>query len=219
MIAESFRVPFADEGWIKTVLVGSVLSLLGFLIVPALLVNGYLLRVLGAGAASESELPGFDDWGGLLVDGLKLVAVVFAYVLGALFLGFVGSIAIAAVGSAVGAGEAARLLTFLFGLPLLLVAAYLLPAALTNVARTGRVAGAFDVGVLRQAATSSSYLVAVLASAVIAVTLGTIASLLTLVLVGVAVAFYLQLVVYYLLGRGVGEAVAVERSEVDTQPV
>src|SRR6056297_3190374 len=77
---------------VRTILVGGLLSVLGFLIVPAVLVQGYVLRVLGRVADGDTDPPAFDDWGALAVDGVKalVVAAVYAVVPVVLAVAFVG---------------------------------------------------------------------------------------------------------------------------------
>ena len=46
MIQDALNYLRADDDWTRTVLIGGILSLLGVLVVPTLLVFGYLVRVL-----------------------------------------------------------------------------------------------------------------------------------------------------------------------------
>ncbi|MEF8856268.1 MAG: DUF4013 domain-containing protein, partial [Haloplanus sp.] len=71
--------PMNSDDWVKTVLIGGVLTLLSVFIVPAFLVYGYVLRVLRAGMAGEEEPPVFDDWGTLLREGVLAFVVVLVY--------------------------------------------------------------------------------------------------------------------------------------------
>lgn len=71
--------PMQSDEWIKTVLIGGVLTLLAALIVPAFLLYGYLLRVLRAGIAEDEEPPVFDEWGRLLREGVVAFVIVILY--------------------------------------------------------------------------------------------------------------------------------------------
>lgn len=62
---------------LKTVLAGGLLVAFGFLVLPSVLVAGYLLRVLRAD--EESPVPSFGDVRALLVDGLRAYGVWFVY--------------------------------------------------------------------------------------------------------------------------------------------
>lgn len=215
MLAEAFSFPRRDDDWLVTVLIGGVLTLLGFLVIPAILVNGYLLRVTRAAVRGEAEPPAFDDWGELLVDGVLVWVVELVYVgvpglLLALIMGTFVVITAVTTSTTVGvAPRAATGIALVVGLALLavlgtllVVAAYLLPAALANFARTGDVLAAFHLGTVARAAFSVDYLVAVLLAIVVAVVLGTVGGFLSVILIGVFVLFYMQLVIYHLFGQG-----------------
>lgn len=203
------------DDWITTLLIGTVLSALGFLILPAIVVNGYMVRVLAAASRGESTPPAFDRWGELFVDGLKLIAVVFVYLFApmaaslglSLAVGFAG---FGLVGDAVGgtAGAAGTVVSLL----VLVLATYLLPAGLTNMAREDSIAAAFDLSAVGTAATSGTYLLAVVAALLVGIVLGTIGGILSLLLVGFVVTFYSQVVAYCLLGSAVGKALEGGRS-------
>lgn len=79
MFGEALRFPIAGDSALKNLLIGGVLGLLGFLLVPAFFVQGYLVRVLRVAVDGGDEPPVFDEWGDLLVDGLKLFVVTLAY--------------------------------------------------------------------------------------------------------------------------------------------
>ena len=95
-IEEALRYPMNHDNWIVTVLIGGALSLFSFLIVPILIVYGYLLRVIRTSIDGQSEPPVFEDWGELIVEGFKAAVIVFVYMLIPLIVGAVtvgGSIA------------------------------------------------------------------------------------------------------------------------------
>jgi hypothetical protein len=68
MLTEALEFPFESDDWLQTVLIGGVLPLLSFLILPGILVNGYLLRAVRAGVQGDETPPKFGDWTDLLVD-------------------------------------------------------------------------------------------------------------------------------------------------------
>ncbi len=201
MIGDALSYPKSGESWLRTVLIGGLLLLFSWLIVPAILLQGYLLRVLRAGSEEAVEPPVFDEWADMLVDGLKVIAVAIGFFLVPFVLAVL-------LGLAFGGFEAGAI-GFLVGVVVFaayLVAAYLLPAGLTNMAMEGSLGAAFDTDVLRRVGGSSDYLVAVASAIVIGVILGAVASMLTVVLVGVFLLFYVQVAMYYLIGRGYGQA-------------
>lgn len=222
MLSKALEFPRTDEDWLQTVLIGGVLSVLGFLVIPVIIVNGYLLRVLRAGVEGDPTPPRFEDWGDLLVDGILLWIIQFVYIGIPAFLMalVVGSFAVIATvttstgadpsGSAVAAGGIVTLLALLAVGLLLLVATYLLPAALANFARTGEFTAAFHLRTVARAAFSVDYLVAVVLVIAVSIVLGFIGGLLVLILVGIFVLFYLQMVVYHLFGQGFAAGLDLE---------
>lgn len=214
MLGDALAFPRQNDDWVRNVLIGGVLVLLSFLLVPVFLVYGYLARVLRASSRGDPTAPDFDEWGDLFVEGVTLVVVSLVYlvvplVLTVLFAAVVGALTLDF--ESVGGGGPAGILGLLAVLviPVVwLLGVYLLPAAMTNVARERSFGAAFDVDALGAAAGSGDYFVAVLLAVVVSLVLGAIAGLLTVVLVGVFVSFYVQVVVFYLFGRGFGEAVS-----------
>jgi len=69
---------FSDSDWLKKIVIGCIVSLVPLVQILAL---GYLYRIflLGRGRR-DFELPQWDDWQGLLLDGLRflVVSLVFA---------------------------------------------------------------------------------------------------------------------------------------------
>lgn len=220
MLSEALAFPRADEDWLKTVLIGGVLSLLGFLVIPVILVNGYLLRVMRAAVDGRETTPRFGDWGELFVDGLLLWVIQLVYMGIPTFVLVIAFTFIVAAG--VAAGTATDQPALLLGagivgaIPLLglflivLLAGYLLPAALANYARTDDVAAAFHLRTVAGAAFSVDYFVAVVLAIVVSIVLGIIGGLLTIVLVGIFVIFYMQMVVYHLFGQGFASGFAAD---------
>lgn len=217
MLVDALEFPTRGESWLKTVLIGGVLILLGFLIVPLIFVQGYMLRVLRAATGDAEEPPVFDEWEELLVDGVKVIAASFVFLL----VPFVIAAAAMMFGgfAAFSGSEGSGIVGLLLGLLAFvgwLLAAYLLPAGLTNMAREESFAAAFDTDVLRTVGSSTDYLVAVVLAFVVAIVLGSIASALSAILVGVFVLFYLQVSVFYLYGRGFSEAMEGETEPTST---
>ncbi|ADE04405.1 DUF4013 domain-containing protein [Haloferax volcanii] len=226
MISESLSYPRNDENWLKTVLIGGVLSFLGFLIVPTFLVIGYLLRVVRATMKGDEQPPVFDDWGDMAVDGVKGFAIAFVYgVLPLIIMSvFVGSaiIGIFAGGGSDTAGIFGGIMTLvglLVSLVLGLLAAYIVPAALANYAETDRLGSAFDVGALRPVLTSGKYVTAWLTAFVVLFAVSVVLSLLNVIpllgqllsfVLGPFVGFYAAVAAYYIIGQTWGKLHEVE---------
>lgn len=215
-IGEAARFPTESEDWVKTVLIGGVLLLFSFLIVPALAVYGYLLDVLRGGIDGAREPPVFEDWGDRIVAGV--VAIVVALIYGLVpFLVFAvtagGGMAAMATGSEVGVG--AGLLTILGGTLvaglLALAFGYVGVAGLANYATTGRFGAAFDVDTIRAVATNREYAVHWLAGAAVLFAAVVVTGVLNFVpllgaIVGVFVSFYAQVVAWRVWGEGFAAA-------------
>ncbi len=83
VISDSLRYPSSD--WSKVVILG-VLFLISFLIIPIFLALGYTFRVIKASLAGLEELPAFEEWGEMFVEGIKLFLVYMIYSLPALII-------------------------------------------------------------------------------------------------------------------------------------
>lgn len=168
-IEDSITYPMEDDDWIVTVLIGGVLSLLSFLIVPLFLVAGYVVRAIRANLEGEPEPPAFGDWGDLLVDGLKAVVIGFLYMLVPfVVMGVTVGTAVMAMATGGDAGVAAGLGGMMVGMlvsfVLFVAFGYLSAVALVNFAREERFGAAFDFGVIRDVAFDGDFAVAYLIS-------------------------------------------------------
>ncbi|MDY7083279.1 MAG: DUF4013 domain-containing protein [Halobacteria archaeon] len=142
MIEEAIKYPTNREDWIKQYIIGVALIFFFWLIIPALILGGYYVNVLRQTEAGNEELPAFDDFGKLIVDGLKALVIVFVYYLvptmlfGIIWFLLMGGVSFVSsgtdTGGAVGAGFGllAILLMLVYFL-ISLIIGYVLPAALT----------------------------------------------------------------------------------------
>jgi hypothetical protein len=234
MLSESLSYARSGDEALKRLLIGGAVQLGGALFVlPGIFLYGYLLRVLrdavsdGGGETNDAdadELPAWDDWETLAVDGLKALVVVFAYLLPVFVVTF-GGILVAvfalplgaalgsgAAGSEAGAAAGTSLFLLLFvgvlllGTLLSLVAYYLLPAALVGLAVEDDIGAAFRWNTLREVAFSKTYFVGMLIAAVVAVAGSLVATPLVFLLVGFVVQFYVFVVVAHVAGQAVAES-------------
>lgn len=153
-----------SENFVKTLIIGSVLTLLNFLILPGLIVTGYLLQVMKESASGETSAPEFDNWDDLLIDGLKGLVVTIAY-------GFVAIVPPTIImttmmfGSVAQAGSIETMATVGMGFTLIailgivLAISYVMPAAFVNMAWEESIDGAFDFSTIKEIITSGEYLV------------------------------------------------------------
>ncbi|SHH70513.1 DUF4013 domain-containing protein [Halobaculum gomorrense] len=223
MLEDALAYPLRTDDRVATLIVGGALILASVFVLPAFVLQGYLLRVLRSAATGERAAPSFTDWGELFVDGLKLVVVQAVYGV-VIAVPVVAAVVALLVGGATGsdAGIAAfgavSLLLLLLATLLSVAVAYVLPAAMTNFALAGEVGAAFDAKALREAALSGRYLVGVLFGVVLAGVIGSVASPFALILIGIPALFYGQVVAYYCFGRGVAEATGVGTVAEDPGP-
>ncbi|ELZ67539.1 DUF4013 domain-containing protein [Haloferax sp. Atlit-10N] len=229
MLSESLNYLRNGEDWVKTVLIGGVLGLLSFLIVPTFLVIGYLLRVVRATMKGDEVPPVFDDWGDMAIDGVKGFAIVFVYALVPAIIagvfGFAGIVGAAAGGSdAAGAlGGIVALVGLLLAFVLGLLAAYLIPAALSNYAETDRMGAAFDFGTLRPILTSGKYATAWLTAFAVLFASSIVVGVLNVIpllgfVVGAFVTFYAAVAAYYIIGKTWGELHDIEMMDEGETP-
>ena len=87
MILDVYKDAFeySAQDWTALVKLG-VINVLGmFIFLPLFLISGYNYRVIKIGVKGmingEDELPEFDEWVNMFVDGIKVFIVEFAYAL------------------------------------------------------------------------------------------------------------------------------------------
>ncbi|RDI72924.1 DUF4013 domain-containing protein [Halopelagius longus] len=227
MLRHALSYPLNSDDRIPTILIGGVLTVLSFVIpiLPQAILQGYGVRVLRSSAKDESAAPSFIDWVTLIVDGIKLLLINLAYtfvflvpIVVALFAFGLGEQLLSggptpsAVGSAVDSALAAAFVLFIVVLSV--AVAYIVPAAYANFAIEGSMGSAFDFSTIKEATTTSEYFTAWVLAAVIGLLLGALGIVLSVVLVGVLVLFYVQVVAFYLVGRGFSKGLAKKRRAV-----
>ncbi|WP_435063735.1 DUF4013 domain-containing protein [Halobaculum sp. EA56] len=223
MLEDALRYPLNSDDRLATLVIGGLLLVFSFLILPAFVLQGYLLRVLRSAAGGDEAAPSFTDWGELLVNGLKLIVVLFVYGIVAA-VPFLLAVFVAGLGGLTGsdAGLAAfglvGLLLFLLATLVAVAVGYVLPAGLTNFALEGNLGAAFDLSAIREAALSAKYLVGVLLGVVVGVVIQTVASPFAAVLIGIPALFYGQVVTYYCFGRGFAEATGTYGATAASEP-
>ena len=153
-----------ENGW-ETPLIGAILFLFSWLIIPLFIVAGYFVRLTRAAGRGEPDPPEFDDWGGMLVDGLLLIVV---------FIPIVVVYAIVVVVAAEIHEALGILVSFL--------ALYPLPGAYMNYAVRDNWKAAYDVSTLGSQITTRTYLIGFLVYAFVINGIGAIVAIVLLVL-------------------------------------
>jgi hypothetical protein len=216
------KYPMESDDWLITIAIGGIASLLSFLIVPAFVVSGYLVRALRAGMEGAEEPPVFDDWGELIKEGLfaAIITLVYQIIPLIVFAVFVGGSLVALVsGSEAGAG--AGVLGLIGGIAiwglLSLAFAFVGYAGVINYAKEGSLAAGFDFGVITDVITSGDYIMAWLYVIVLNFVVGTISGLLSIIpflgtIIGVFLGFYALIIAGWLFGDGFASAIETQSS-------
>ena len=231
-IEDAVTYPMESDDWIKTVLIGGAMLLFSFLLIPAFVAYGYMIRAIQASLEGEPEPPSFGDWGGLIVDGLKVfvIGIVYFLVPLAVMVLTVGGAALAILtgseaGAAAGAGT--LLLGMLATFVLALVFGYFAAVGLVNFAREERFGAAFDVGVVKSVGLNGDFAVPWLVSVGVFLAVGIVTSVLNIIpglgfVVGVFLNFYALVVAANLWASGFREATegsgAADRTDVGEAP-
>ncbi len=166
------RSPFAVPDGQNRFLLGSALWFCGAFIpiLPGLAVNGYLVRVMRNAIRGEAaHLPPWEDWSGLLLDGLKATVIGLAYLLPGLLVitggfaayFFMSPLSMIYLGMTRSRGDdsAMLLVSLLLGMALLFLGMAVgslltmlgtvpLPVALARFVDSGRLSDAFSVRVI-----------------------------------------------------------------------
>ncbi len=147
--SNALKYPLTD---FKKVLILGILTILSSLIIPGFLVLGYVLKIIRSTIEDSSELPDFNDWTSMFVDGLRVFAVLFVYYIipGILILvGIWGAIlpmlTVPGAGSLLDSSFSLNLLGGIssIGLGLLVVISFIIPIALANMVYQGKLMAAF----------------------------------------------------------------------------
>jgi hypothetical protein len=254
-LADEIDYPSRGDDAVKTMLIGgalvlapSVLSfvavlliftfilapvgllLLPFALVPQLLTQGYLVRVLDDTLDGGVEPPQWRDWSGIAVDGLKFLAVSIAYSV-PIFLGFLVVGAIALAGTSIGAGIGGDgggalaglsvVLTLVLSLVFVVLAlavGYLLPVGVCAWVHDDSLGGAFDVDRIRAVATTREYAVAWGAGVLTLLVGGGVAQVLFFLLVGFPLLFAAQVLAFRFFARGYADALDLDVAPAGATP-
>lgn len=91
-IREALKFPFEQDDWLKKAVIGSVLALASLLVIPAPLLLGYLMRVF-----RSDSMPEFSNYLDMYIEGLKAFLVIVLYMIPgfAIMAAFEGALLIA----------------------------------------------------------------------------------------------------------------------------
>lgn len=198
------------------------LLLLPFALVPQLLTQGYLVRVVDDTLDGRVEPPPWRDWSDIAVDGVKFLAVGITYLV-PILLGFLVVGAVALAGTSLGAGIGGEgggvvaglsaVLTLVLSLVfvgLTLAVGYVLPIGVCGWRHDDSLGGAFDVDRIRAVATTREYALAWGAGVLTLLVGGGVAQVLFFVLVGFPLLFAAQVLAFRFFARGYAGALNLD---------
>ncbi len=154
-VNKAFRFVFNDKQWISKLLVAIAMSVLSFFIVPALVLQGYVVKLIRqVMGGQDDDLPEWMDYGKMLRDGFFVTVGEMIWVLPFMLLFFVVALVTGGLGSAAenSSGLVAAAATgsglLLSCLVILMVVAFLFltPALLIQFAREDEFAALFRFG-------------------------------------------------------------------------
>jgi Protein of unknown function (DUF4013) len=157
---KAFTFMFDDPNWLRKLGIGTLVGLLGIMlmpiligVIPLIMVVGYTLDALrNVADGKEFPMPEWNDWGGFLVRGLKLTIAFVVWSLPIFIIMIPLFIGTALTGNQNGGGTAfgvlliscSSCLLLMWGLFFLLIS----PAIYIRLSVTGRLGAAFELGKL-----------------------------------------------------------------------
>ena len=116
-IGKAFSFVFEDEKWITKVLIGGLLFLFSWLIIPFLIVIGYMIEIVNKTASDSKELlPEWTNIGNKLTKGFVVFIIYFLYGLPIVFLSIIYSIIIGVLNTSASAPEGQTVIGTIIGL-------------------------------------------------------------------------------------------------------
>jgi hypothetical protein len=147
-IDEGLKFFFEDPRWKSKLAMLTLFTLLGCLLVGMPIAAGYLFRITKRTAAGEPPLPEWEDYGGLFMDGLRLVALPFVamwpFAAGVILLGIVDTLVNGGEDPRSVLGGLLRLVFLLLVLGSVLLAAAYMPSVRIRLALTDRLGAALE---------------------------------------------------------------------------
>ncbi len=213
-VVKALTYVFDDPEWVVKVLIGGIVILLGFLLMPILLgfglffvINGYMVDVIrNVMDGMKLPMPKWEEWGKWVGTGVKLFAIEIIWAIPLIFfilLLFVGNALTNSGGSGLAAlGALFTLVAFflqsVWGIVLLLV----LPAVTVHFAETEQISAGFDFGYISDFVQKNlvNIIIAAVVS-IVAVLLASIVGTILCVVGSIFTFFWAQMVEAHLYGQ------------------
>lgn len=107
-VNKAIRFVMEDKQWISKLLIGALMSVLSFLILPAFILQGYLVKIIRhVMNGNWDSLPEWEDWGDLLKDGFFVTVAQVVYTLPFILLMIIGGAATGGMASLTGSDDLA----------------------------------------------------------------------------------------------------------------
>lgn len=200
----SLSYPRSGHQWWRRVLIGGLLMATSPLILPAILLAGYIARVVRDSVAGSMVPPSFSNPFGLLVDGTRWLAVSFVYFLLPTIVAFVGIVLIEFSFTTWGIDVGIVVTGMIVVITLLayLVASYLLVIGVVHATVTQRFTSGFDLAAIRHIGRSLHFTKQWLILLVFLLIGGLVSGMLSVILLGFFLYFYLLVTGFHLVGQG-----------------
>ena len=136
----------------KKVLILGILTITSFLIIPGFLILGYLFRILKESSKGSDDVPEFNMWLNMFIDGLKVFFVLFVYSLipVALIILGMGNAILPFINTPFTWSLVQSTLSFgllsgltIIGMLLIILISFIIAVALTNMAYQNKLSSAF----------------------------------------------------------------------------
>ena len=157
MTLESLKYPLESDNLFETLAIGTVLIIASIFILPWFIIMGFYMKVINHSSRGK-EIPKFEFYGELFINGLKYTAVSIIYIIG-LFVFITVTSLLGEINAALGA---LSLLALLLAYSIYL---YIFPAIMYEFAQNYRISDAFNFSEMLRYIKSIEYLkIAVLLS-------------------------------------------------------
>lgn len=145
MLEDALKYPFNGEDKLRTYAIGTLLAISSIFIIPAFFLLGYYVKVMRQTIDGTKDIPAFEDFGKLFVDGLRFTGILVVYIVISIIL----LSGITALGVEIGAPGVFGLISLiLFSLVI-----YIIPSAVANFAKDDSFKSAFSKKAVKDALT------------------------------------------------------------------
>lgn len=146
-IGRALTYMFEEEEWVVKFLIAAGMVLLSFLILPAIILQGYTIEIIRrVGRNQRPQLPQWDAWAQYLSDGFTALAAGLVYALPAVLLTCCATFVIVGAGAANEGGELGGVEVLLLCCSLLLILLIEIPLGLIYYAGLVRFAESREIG-------------------------------------------------------------------------